>query len=76
MNVRLLLFLYFVALLNGLHSQNLCRKAGTTSISTTFVGTAIPTKLLGTVHFDKSCVLSGSILRWGEIQTVARLGTL
>ena len=56
MNVRLLLFLYFVSLLNRLHSQNLCRKADTTSIPTTFMGTAIPTKLLGTVYFDKSCL--------------------
>ena len=55
MNLRLLLFLYFVSLLNSLHSQNLCRKADTTSIPTTFVGMAIPIKLLGTVYFDKSC---------------------
>ena len=29
--------------------------AADTSIPTTFVGMVIPTKLLGTVYFDKSC---------------------
>ena len=29
--------------------------ADATSIPTTFVGLVIPTKLLGTVYFDKSC---------------------
>ena len=32
-------------------------RADTTSIPKTFVGTAIPTKLVGTVYFDKSCLL-------------------
>ena len=55
-NVRLLLCKYWISVLNSLHSQNLCKAADTTSIPTTFVGTVIPTKLLGTVYFDKSCI--------------------
>ena len=59
MAVRLLLLLYFVSLLDSLHSQNFCRKVDTTSIPTIFVGTVIPKKLLGTVYFDKSCLKHG-----------------
>ena len=42
------------------YSQNLRRNADTTSIPTTFVGMVIPTKLLGTVYFDKSCGRDGT----------------
>ena len=37
-----------------IHSHNACRKADASSIPTSFVGMVIPTKLLGTVYFDKS----------------------
>ena len=33
------------------------RAADTTSIPTTSVGRHIPIKLVGTVHFDKSCIM-------------------
>ena len=73
MNVRLLLFLCFVSLLNSLHSQNLCRNADTTSIPTTFVGTVIPTKLLGTVYFDKSCIPYHTIPFLGLVEVIENM---
>ena len=36
-------------------------RADAISIPTTFVEMTIPTKLLGMVYFDKSCVLQGMI---------------
>ena len=39
-------------------------RTGTPSIPTTYVGTDIPTKLVGTVYFDKSCIILGTYQYW------------
>ena len=47
-------------------------RAYTTSIPTTVVGMDIPTKLVGTVYFDKSCNMHGKdampLATWSSIQ--------